>query len=388
MKKIGVLGSTGSIGNTALKVIDSLGERFCPFALTGGSNVEAMEGQIKKYRPQLVAMADSKAAQQLKKHTHGIEIFEGDEGIIRIAEHPEIDIVIVAIAGAKSLLPTLSAAKAGKVIAIASKEAIVMAGRLLVKEAERNGSQILPLDSEVNALFQCLSGKDISKVRKVILTASGGPFYSLPEERLSSISPQEALKHPKWEMGSRITIDSATMMNKALEIIEITNLFNIEPSKIEVVIHPQAKLHSAVDFIDGTIIAVLGITDMSLPIRYCLTYPERVANDIASLDLAESSPLEFMKPSVDRFPSLKCGYEAALAGGTLPAALNGADEEAVSAFLNNKIGFSEITAIVEEVMKKHDLIASPGIEEILEADRVARQEAKKSIEFKNVKCKV
>jgi len=377
IKKIGILGSTGSIGKTALKVIDSLGEKFSLFALAGGNNVTAMEWQIRKFHPQLVAMADSGAARELKKRTSGVKIFEGDEGIIKIAECSEIDIVIVAIAGAKSLLPTLSAVRGGKVVALASKEAVVMAGKLLLEEAGRHGSQILPLDSEANALFQCLNGENIDKVRKVILTASGGPFYDLPFEDLSSISPQEALRHPMWKMGQRITIDSATMMNKALEIIEIVNLFGIDASKIEVVIHPQAKVHSVVDFVDGTMIALLGATDMSLPIQYCLTYPERVANEIPAVDLVENSPLEFMRPDMSRFPSLKYGYEAASAGGTLPAVLNGADEEAVAAFLSHKIGFLEIAAVVERVMKKHNLIESPDIEEILAADRTSRWEARK-----------
>lgn len=337
----------------------------------------AMEGQIRKFHPQLVAMADSMAARELKKRTSGIKIFEGDEGIIKIAECPEIDIVIIAIAGAKSLLPTLSAVRTGKVVALASKEAVVMAGKLLLEEAGRHGSQILPLDSEANALFQCLNGENIDKVRKVILTASGGPFYGLPFKGLSSISPQEALRHPTWKMGQRITIDSATMMNKALEIIEIVNLFGIDASKIEVVIHPQAKVHSVVDFIDGTMIALLGATDMSLPIQHCLTYPERVANEIPAVDLVENSPLEFMRPDMSRFPSLKYGYEAASAGGTLPTVLNGADEEAVAAFLSHRIGFLEIAAVVERVMKKHNLIESPDIEEILAADRTSRLEARK-----------
>ncbi|MBT9137788.1 MAG: 1-deoxy-D-xylulose 5-phosphate reductoisomerase [Syntrophomonadaceae bacterium] len=377
MKKIGILGSTGSIGSTALGVIDSLGKKFSLFALAGGNNVTAMEGQIRKFHPQLVAMADSMAARELKKRTSGIKIFEGDEGIIKIAECPEIDIVIIAIAGAKSLLPTLSAVRTGKVVALASKEAVVMAGKLLLEEAGRHGSQILPLDSEANALFQCLNGENIDKVRKVILTASGGPFYGLPFKGLSSISPQEALRHPTWKMGQRITIDSATMMNKALEIIEIVNLFGIDASKIEVVIHPQAKVHSVVDFIDGTMIALLGATDMSLPIQHCLTYPERVANEIPAVDLVENSPLEFMRPDMSRFPSLKYGYEAASAGGTLPTVLNGADEEAVAAFLSHRIGFLEIAAVVERVMKKHNLIESPDIEEILAADRTSRLEARK-----------
>ncbi|MBT9131624.1 1-deoxy-D-xylulose-5-phosphate reductoisomerase [candidate division NPL-UPA2 bacterium Unc8] len=377
MKKIGILGSTGSIGSTALGVIDSLGKKFSLFALAGGNNVTAMEGQIRKFHPQLVAMADSVAARELKKRTSGIKIFEGDEGIIKIAECPEIDIVIIAIAGAKSLLPTLSAVRTGKVVALASKEAVVMAGKLLLEEAGRHGSQILPLDSEANALFQCLNGENIDKVRKVILTASGGPFYGLPFKGLSSISPQEALRHPTWKMGQRITIDSATMMNKALEIIEIVNLFGIDASKIEVVIHPQAKVHSVVDFIDGTMIALLGATDMSLPIQHCLTYPERVASEIPAVDLVESSPLEFMRPDMSRFPSLKYGYEAASAGGTLPTVLNGADEEAVDAFLSHRIGFLEIAAVVERVMKKHNLIESPDIEEILAADRTSRLEARK-----------
>lgn len=377
MKRIGVFGSTGSIGNTALSVIDSLGEEFCPFALTGGSNVAAMEGQIRKFCPQLVAMADAGAARELKKRTNGVEIFAGDEGIIKVAECPEIDIALIAIAGAASLLPTLSAIRGGKVVALASKEAVVMAGKLLLEEARKNGSQILPLDSEANALFQCLNGENIDKVRKVILTASGGPFYGLPEENLSSISPQEALRHPMWKMGQRITIDSATMMNKALEIIEIVNLFGIDASKIEVVIHPQAKVHSVVDFVDGTMIALLGATDMSLPIQHCLTYPERVANGIPALDLVENSPLEFMKPNMSKFPALKYGYEAAFAGGTLPAVLNGADEEAVAAFLKGRIGFSKIAAVVEMVMKEHNLIESPRLEEILAADRSARKQARK-----------
>lgn len=382
MKRIGIFGSTGSIGSTALAVIDSLGEEFCPFALTGGSNVAAMEGQIRKFHPQLVAMADSGAARELKKRINGVEIFEGEGGITRIAECLEIDIVIVAIAGAASLLPTLSAVRGGKVVALASKEAVVMAGKLLLEEARKNGSQILPLDSEANALFQCLNGEDINKVRKVILTASGGPFYCLPEEGLSSISPQEALRHPKWKMGPRITIDSATMMNKALEVIEIVNLFGIDASKIEIVIHPQAKVHSVVDFVDGTMIALLGATDMSLPIQHCLTYPDRVANEIPAVDLVENSPLEFMRPDVSKFPSLKYGYEAALRGGTLPAALNGADEEAVTAFLSNRIGFSEIAAVVEKVMKEHNLIKSPDLKEILAADRSARRQARKYLEHK------
>ncbi len=374
-KRIVILGSTGSIGRRTLEVIASLPERFEVVGLTGKKEIDILERQIREYHPKLVAVLEG--AEELEKRVRGMEvkILSGEEGLVEVAKYKEANLVVSAIVGAPSLILTLEAIRAGKTIALASKEAMVMAGRLIREEADRAKVNILPVDSEHNAIFQCLQGGGTRDVKKLILTASGGPFYNRSRESLASVTPEEALNHPVWKMGRKITIDSATMMNKGLEVIEAGNFFDIDISCIEVVIHPQAKVHSLVEFVDGSIIALLGITDMSIPIQYTLTYPERVPNQRPSLDLIKSSPLTFQSPDMDRFPCLQYAYEAGKTGGTMPAVLNAANEVAVEAFLEGKIKFLDISEVSRRVMNEHRPLNNLNLDRVIEADRWARRQA-------------
>ncbi|MCK4261740.1 1-deoxy-D-xylulose-5-phosphate reductoisomerase [bacterium] len=381
MKRISILGSTGSVGTQTLEVIATFPDRFQVVGLAGKSEVELIREQVERWHPEVVALMETPAADELRRRLgrKGVRILSGEEGIVEVAKYEGADLVLSAIVGSPSLIPTLEAIRSGKTIALASKEGVVMTGRLLMEEAKRSGVDILPVDSEPNAIFQCLRGEDERKVRRLILTASGGPFYNFSESQLASITPAQALRHPTWKMGKKITVDSATLMNKGLEVIEAHNFFDIDISQIEVVIHPQAKVHSMVEFVDGSIMAILGITDMKVPIQHALTYPERIANKLPSLDLTESSPLEFKKPDLEKFPCLKYAYEAGKVGGTMPAVLNAANEVAVEAFLNGKIGFLDIAGVSRKVMAGHSIIRKPHLNDIKEADTWARETAKRNL---------
>jgi len=374
-RKIVVLGSTGSIGINTLRVITRLKNRFQIVALAAKENINLLEKQIRKFHPEAIALANKKSAQELRGRFKNMKILDGEEGLIEIARLKEADLVVSAIVGASGLIPTLEAIRAGKRVALANKEALVMAGEIIMNEAHKKGVKILPIDSEHSAIFQCLKGEKGRKISRIILTASGGPFLKFSFSRLKSVTPQEALRHPTWEMGKKITIDSATLMNKGLEVIEAHHLFGIDIDRIEVVIHKEAIVHSLVEFVDGTILAHLGVPDMRLPIQYALTYPERLPNPLKRLDLSKIKSLTFQKPDTRRFPCLKLAYEAARIGGTAPAVLNATNEIAVSLFLKRKIGFIEIPEMIEKVLHRHKPIKNPTLSEILKADAWARKEA-------------
>ncbi|NOX97914.1 MAG: 1-deoxy-D-xylulose-5-phosphate reductoisomerase [Nitrospirae bacterium] len=385
-KRVVILGSTGSIGTRTLEVIAALPGRFEVVGLAGKGDLDSLKRQIEQYRPKLVAVIEG--AEDLKKLVgeKEVKILSGEAGLVEVAKYKEADLVVLAIVGASSLLPTLEAIRAGKTIALASKEAMVMAGKLIRREAERAKVDILPIDSEPNAIFQCLKGEEKKEVKRLILTASGGPFYNMDKESLASVTPEEALNHPVWKMGRKITVDSATLMNKGLEVIEASTFFDVDISRIEVVIHPQAKVHSLVEFVDGSIMALLGATDMRVPIQYALTYPERVPNQLSVLDLVKSSPLTFQAPDTDKFPCLQYAYEAGRTGGTMPAVLNAANEVAVEAFLGGKIKFLEISEVSRKVMKEHRPLNEPTLDDILQSDAWARQAAKMVVEENKNPC--
>lgn len=376
-KKVVVLGSTGSIGINTLRVITRLRNRFQIVALAAKENINLLEKQIRKFHPEVIALANKKSAQELRGRFKSMKILDGEEGLIEVARLKEADLVVSAIVGASGLIPTLEAIRAGKRVALANKEALVMAGEIVMQEAHKRTVEILPVDSEHSAIFQCLKKEGRKKVSRIILTASGGPFLNFSLKRLKSVTTKEALKHPTWEMGKKITIDSATLMNKGLEMIEAHHLFGIDSDRIEVVIHQEAIIHSLVEFVDGTMLAHLGRPDMRLPIQYALTYPERFPNPLKRLDLIKIKKLTFQKPDTKRFPCLKLAYKAARIGGTAPAVLNAANEIAVSLFLKRKIGFMKIPKMIEKVLKRHKPIKKPTLDEILKADAWARKEALK-----------
>lgn len=376
MKKIAILGSTGSIGLSALSVIREL-PGFSVVGLSAKRNIDLLASQAREFSPKIVGVASEEEGEDLKRRLAdtNISVVIGKDASVSVASLDEAEIVLIAISGAESLLPTLTAIKAGKRIALASKEALVLAGEILMKEAKERGAEIIPVDSEHSAIFQCLQGR--KEPKRIILTASGGPF--LDRLDLTNISKDEALSHPTWAMGKRITIDSATLMNKGLEVIEAVWLFNLKPKDIEVVIHPEAILHSAVEFSDGTVIACLSNPDMRLPIAYSLTYPKRSKSLIKPLDLTEIGKLSFRKPDTKRFKCLSLAYQAIEKGGSMPAVLNGADEVAVEAFLNEKIPLQMIPKVIEEVLSAHSVVDNPDIEDILKADKWARKKAESLI---------
>ncbi len=385
MKNISILGSTGSIGTQALAVIADNRDKFSVVALGAGRNVVRLREQIEQFQPRLVAVCDAEHARRLEDllETSGkTNIVYGAAGYKEIASLSETDLVLSAMVGAAGLLPTMAAIEAGKDIALANKETLVMAGEMVMNRAAAKGVKILPVDSEHSAIFQCLQGHRHSEIRKIILTASGGPFRTWTGESLDGVTPAQALRHPTWDMGRKITIDSATMMNKGLEIIEARWLFAVSPSQIEVVVHPQSIVHSLVEYHDGAVMAQLGTPDMRLPIAYAFSWPERLAEKVGGLDLKNMTPLEFYPPDTDKFPSLKLAAEALGVGGTMPAVLNGANEIAVQAFLDGEIRFTDIPRVIARVMKLHLLNRSPGWEEILAADREARAQAVKIVKEK------
>jgi len=381
-KRIAILGSTGSVGCNALDLIGRMPDLFEVVGLTAGTNISLLKKQIDTWRPRIAAVMDGNKCAELipSVNLRETKISSGLDGIIEVATMKDADIILSAIVGSSGLLPVMSAIKAGKHLAIASKEPIVMAGKLLMNEAKRNRVNIIPVDSETNAIFQCLEGDKKAFAKKLIITASGGPFRDLSKKEMAEVTPERALRHPVWRMGRKISVDSATMVNKGLEVIEAHNLFDISFSNIEVVVHPEAKIHSMVEFIDGTVLAAIGATDMRVPIQHAITYPERVSTPIETIDFSSIPPLTFQPPDMDKFLGLRYGYEAGNAGGTMPAVFNAANETAVEAFLEKRIGFPEILSLCCQVMETHKVKMEPDLEEILDADRWARSEALRLME--------
>jgi 1-deoxy-D-xylulose-5-phosphate reductoisomerase len=379
MKNVVLLGSTGSIGTSTIKVADDLPDQIRLIALAAGNNVDLLLEQTRKHKPVAISINDPAKAKELSNILGTTtQVFAGNEGLIKLATLPAADIVLIAIVGTAGLQPALAAIRAGKDIAIASKEILVMAGETVMSEARKYGVRVLAVDSEHSAIFQCLDGKPSASVRKMWLTASGGPFRKTPKADFPSITVEQALKHPSWVMGKKITIDSATLFNKALEMIEARWLFDIEMGRVGVVVHPQSVVHSMVEFVDGSMLAQLSTPDMCLPIQYALTYPERAASDRVQTSLAKLGSLTFEEPDVDRFPALELARRAGEIGGTLPAVLNAANEVAVEAFVNRKLNFVQITDTVRRTMDAHKVIAHPTLDQILQSDAWARQEARVS----------
>jgi 1-deoxy-D-xylulose-5-phosphate reductoisomerase len=376
VKNIAVLGSSGSIGQSTLKVVRSLPQQFKIVALSVNSNIVKLKEQIKEFRPKLVCVQDPQAAVKLSASLgSSIKVFCGQEGLEELVKHKDVQQVMVAITGAAALVPLISAIKSGKEIALANKEALVMAGTMVMRLAKEHKVLIKPVDSEQSAIWQSLGGLGAVNVRQVYLTASGGPLLNLPASKFKQVTVEKVLQHPRWKMGAKITVDSATLMNKGLELLETMFLFNLGVEKIKVLIHPEALIHSMVEFNDGVIMAQLSVTDMRIPIQYALSYPKRLPNCLAGIDFYRLSKLHFAKPDLDKFPSLALAYQAARDLGTMPAVLNAANEASVDGFLKKKINFLSIPKIVEKVMRRHAKIASPDLDDIMEADAWARQEA-------------
>ena len=375
---VAILGSTGSIGCNTLRVIESLTTaRMRVVALAAGSNVERLADQIATHLPDVVSVESEQSAHELRAKLFERDIdlpriVTGEEGLVEVATHPEADCVVSATVGAVGFLPTLRSLEAGKRVALANKETLVMAGELMTRAAKESGAELLPVDSEHNALHQCLRGERREEVRRIILTASGGPFRTRNKEEMKHASVSDAMRHPTWSMGAKITIDSATLMNKGLEVIEAHWLFGFGPEEIDILVHPESVVHSMIELIDGSVIAQLGITDMRHAIQYALTYPERHSCQLPPLDLTAISKLHFEAPDLDRFPCIPLAYRALSEGGTLPAAMNAANEEAVSAFIDERISLTEIPHVVETVMNSHQNQPARDIETILNADRLAR----------------
>jgi 1-deoxy-D-xylulose-5-phosphate reductoisomerase len=378
MKKLSLLGSTGSIGQQTLEVVSLYPDQFEVVALAAGSNLALMEEQVRRFSPRLVSLETKDAADRLafrlKDHPIPLQVEWGSQGLLAVATHPESNLILSAVVGAAGLLPTLEAIGAGKDIALANKEAMVMAGELIMGEAARKGVQILPIDSEHSAIFQCLEGRRRQDLRRVILTASGGPFRNLPQEQFSEITPERALNHPSWSMGRKITIDSSTLMNKGLEVIEAKWLFDLSIDQIDVLVHPQCAIHSMVEFVDGSVLAQLAITDMQVPILYALSYPHRLPSQRGTLDFSKLSPLTFEELDEDRFPCFSYACEAARVGGSMPTVLNAANEKAVSLFLKRKIPYTAIPLLIRRALDSHTPRPVKDLEDILEADRKVRQQ--------------
>lgn len=376
MKNISILGSTGSVGLSTLAIVRNHPERFRVRALAAKKNAAALLKQAREFKPELVCLYDAGLAAGLAGQLKPLKVrvVHGDEGLLEAGTLASADQVVFAMVGAAGLAPIFAAICAGKSIAIANKEPLVMAGALLMREAKKRGVQVRPVDSEHSGIWQCLEGRRPGTIKRLILTSSGGPFRKW-KGALSRITPRAALKHPKWKMGPKITIDSATLMNKGLEVIEAANLFGFPVDQIGVLIHPEAIIHALIELADGSMIAQLGITDMRLPIQYAMSFPERLNNHLPAVDLVRIGCFHFEEPDRRRFPCLDLGYEASRAGGSMPAVLNAANEVAVAAFLERRIAFTAIPKIIASVMNKHRIIRDPGLEDILEADRRARVQA-------------
>jgi len=381
MKRISILGCTGSIGTQALQVVDFLRDHLEVVGLAARSNVDLLEQQIEHFNPRMAALSDEASADLLRARVKSkdVKVFGGRDGVVQVATMPEADMVLSSIVGIAGLIPTLEAIKAGKNVALANKESLVTAGSIVMKAAIEAGVSILPVDGEHSAIFQCLSADEKQNVNKLILTASGGPFRDKSIDELSDVSPMQALNHPNWTMGRRITVDCATLMNKGFEVIEARWLFNMDISKIDVIIHPESIIHSMVELIDGSILAQLSTADMRLQIQLALTYPERRKSSVPYLKLSQVGSMTFQEPDMEQFPCLGYAYEAGRTGGTMPAAVNAADEVAVEAFLNRRIGFLDIPGIVKQTMEAHQPVLNPALEDIMSSDRWARDFAEKVI---------
>lgn len=383
IKNLAILGSTGSIGRNTLKIVEMFPSRFNVRVLTGAVNVELLAKQIERFKPDIAVVIDERRAEKLGGIVGSksrVEILFGSEGYRQAATHDPVDQVVAAMVGAAGLLPTLAAVRAGKDIALANKETLVMAGDIVMKAVRENDVRLLPVDSEHSAIFQCLSGNQRADMGKIFLTASGGPFLNRPLDEFDHIHPEDALKHPNWQMGQKISIDSATLMNKGLEVIEAKFLFDISEDAIEVLIHPQSIIHSMVGYKDGSVIAQLGTPDMKTAIAYALAYPERLDIRQAMPDFVDISSFTFQKPDLEKFPCLGLAMDACTAGNTMPAVLNAANEVAVNAFLNQQIGFTNIPEIIKKTMDAHKIVSTPILADILAADRWARKTAKAMIE--------
>ncbi|HEV2730611.1 MAG TPA: 1-deoxy-D-xylulose-5-phosphate reductoisomerase [Terriglobales bacterium] len=383
MKRIAILGSTGSIGRSTLSVVESYPDRFEVVSLAAGKNIEAALDQAKRWKPRVISVSSEAHAEKLRRELKAaglteVEVAHGPSGAVRVATHPEADFVVSAIVGVAGLEATYEAVRAGKTVGLANKECLVAAGELITAEARRQGKPLLPIDSEHNAVHQCLRGGRMEEVERIWLTASGGPFLNTPKSQFGSITVTQALRHPTWKMGERITIDSASLMNKGFEVIEACRLFNLPANKIQVMVHPQSTIHSMVEFVDGSILAQFSVTDMRLPILYALTYPERIASDM-HFPVMNLRHLEFLPPDMEKFSCLRLAYEAAEAGGAKTVALNAADEVAVAAFLDNSIGFDDIPHIIEAVLSETESGKLESIKKVLEADSAARQRAREKV---------
>jgi 1-deoxy-D-xylulose-5-phosphate reductoisomerase len=383
MRRIAILGSTGSIGRSTLSVAGSYPDRFQIVALAAGSNLDAAFDQAKRWRPRVISIASEKDADTLRGRLKGenftnIEVVHGPAGTVRVATHPEVDFVVSAIVGVAGLEATYEAVRAGKILGLANKECLVAAGELITAEARKQGKPLLPIDSEHNAVHQCLRGGRMEEVDRIWLTASGGPFLNTPASKFPEITVEQALNHPTWKMGKRITIDSATLMNKGFEVIEACRLFHMPAAKVEVIVHPQSTIHSMVEFVDGSILAQFSVTDMRLPILYALTYPERIQSDMR-FPVTNLRHLDFCPPDLQKFPCLRLAYEAAEAGGAKTVALNAADEIAVAAFLEGNIRFDDIPRVIEDVLTETNSGKLESIQQVLEADAEARRFARQRI---------
>jgi 1-deoxy-D-xylulose-5-phosphate reductoisomerase len=384
MKRIAILGSTGSIGRSTLSIVESFPDRFSVVSMAAGNNVELAFEQACRWRPQILSMATAEAADQLQDKlkkaelNKAIEVTHGSKGTVQVSTHPDADFVVSAIVGVAGLEATYEAVKAGKTVGLANKECLVAAGDLITAEAHRQGKPLLPIDSEHNAVHQCMRGGRRDEVHRIWLTASGGPFFHTPASEFSKITVAQALNHPTWKMGKRITIDSATLMNKGFEVIEAVRLFDMPPEQISVLIHPQSTIHSLVEFVDGSLLAQLSVTDMRLPILYALTYPDRVESELR-LPLEELRRLDFAPPDLDKFPCLRLAYEAVEAGGAKTIALNAADEVAVAAFLEGTIGFLDIPVTIKMIVDETPARVPESINQVLELDADARRRAQLAI---------
>jgi 1-deoxy-D-xylulose-5-phosphate reductoisomerase len=373
MKTICILGSTGSIGQSSLEVIASLPDRFRVAYLTANTNVDLLQKQVVQFHPAAVAVLDTKAAAALKQRMNGsVGVLSGEEGLIELVTRPEVDIVISSLVGFAGLRPTLEAIRCGKTVALANKETLVVAGEIITRMLREHASTLVPIDSEHSAILQCLAGERREDVARLILTASGGPFLNIGKDQFSSLTVESALKHPNWKMGSKVTIDSATMMNKGLEVIEAHWLFGLPPERIDVLIHPQSIIHSMVEFVDGSVKAQLGMPDMKIPIQYALTHPDRAGSSFPRIDFARLKEMQFFSPDLEKFECLRLAYDALRSGGTAPAILNAANEVAVAAFLDRRITFDQIPVLIGEALERVPVVRTPSIDDIIAADNETR----------------